>query len=84
MLTLRAAPGHHRSGDAMDVLDDGDTNLTVRAAHFPTRHTHGTGCTYAAATTVPQPAGADHTPGPPVLAGSPSLARSPSAQGRGW
>lgn len=36
---------------------DGDTNLTVRTTRFPTRHTHhGTGCTYAAATTTPQPA----------------------------
>ncbi|WP_408607379.1 bifunctional hydroxymethylpyrimidine kinase/phosphomethylpyrimidine kinase [Chloroflexus aggregans] len=83
LLALRAAPGRHRAGDAMDVLDDGDTNLTVRTTRFPTHHTHGTGCTYATATTVPQPAGAGHTPGPLVFAGGPSLACGPSVRGRG-
>lgn len=44
--------GGHLSGDAVDVLYDGETYLELRAARIPTRHTHGTGCTYAAAITA--------------------------------
>jgi len=44
--------GGHLSGDAVDVLYDGETYVELRAARIATRHTHGTGCTYAAAITA--------------------------------
>ncbi len=44
--------GGHLFGDAVDVLYDGEAYIELRAARIPTRHTHGTGCTYAAAITA--------------------------------
>jgi len=41
--------GGHLSGDAVDLLTDGDTRLFLRAQRSPNRHTHGTGCTLASA-----------------------------------
>ncbi|HEX3827304.1 MAG TPA: bifunctional hydroxymethylpyrimidine kinase/phosphomethylpyrimidine kinase [Sporichthyaceae bacterium] len=41
--------GGHLPGDAVDLLTDGDTRLVLRAPRSPNRHTHGTGCTLAAA-----------------------------------
>lgn len=44
--------GGHLEGDAIDVLyAEGNFEL-FRAARVPTRHTHGTGCTYSAAITA--------------------------------
>lgn len=44
--------GGHLPGDAVDLLYDGERFVELRAARIPTRHTHGTGCTYAAAITA--------------------------------
>ncbi len=44
--------GGHLPGDAVDILYDGEHFHEFRAARIPTRHTHGTGCTYAAAITA--------------------------------
>ncbi len=42
--------GHVDSGDeTVDVLFDGSEYREFRAPRIPTRHTHGTGCTYSAA-----------------------------------
>ena len=41
--------GGHLEGDAVDVLCDGAGFREFRAPRIPTRHTHGTGCTYSAA-----------------------------------
>lgn len=41
--------GGHLAGDAVDLLFDGARVLPYRAERVPTRHTHGTGCTYSAA-----------------------------------
>jgi hydroxymethylpyrimidine/phosphomethylpyrimidine kinase len=44
--------GHLASGDAVDVLYDGTTFTEFRAPRHPSRHTHGSGDTLAAATTA--------------------------------
>jgi len=44
--------GGHLSGDALDVLLDGEEWREYPAARIQTRHTHGTGCTYSAAITA--------------------------------
>jgi len=44
--------GGHLAGDAIDVLWDGETLREFPAVRIPTRHTHGTGCTYSAAITA--------------------------------
>ncbi len=41
--------GHLGSGDAVDVLDDGQQVHELRAPRQPVRHTHGTGCQLSAA-----------------------------------
>jgi hydroxymethylpyrimidine/phosphomethylpyrimidine kinase len=41
--------GGHLEGPAIDVLFDGREYLELRADRIATRHTHGTGCTFAAA-----------------------------------
>lgn len=41
--------GGHLSGDAQDLLFDGETFREYCAARIETENTHGTGCTYAAA-----------------------------------
>jgi hydroxymethylpyrimidine/phosphomethylpyrimidine kinase len=41
--------GGHLAGDAVDLLTDGVTVIELRAARLDKRHTHGTGCTLAAA-----------------------------------
>ncbi|MGH2460639.1 MAG: bifunctional hydroxymethylpyrimidine kinase/phosphomethylpyrimidine kinase [Chloroflexota bacterium] len=41
--------GGHRSGDADDLIFDGQEFLTLHAARIATPHTHGTGCTFSAA-----------------------------------
>jgi hydroxymethylpyrimidine/phosphomethylpyrimidine kinase len=41
--------GGHGSGDPVDVLFDGSTVETLTSTRIDTPHTHGTGCTYAAA-----------------------------------
>lgn len=38
--------------DAIDVLYDGDDFLILRSERIDTRHTHGTGCTFASALTA--------------------------------
>lgn len=45
--------GGHLEGEATDVLflENGDI-LTFRSDRIPTRHTHGTSCTYAAVITA--------------------------------
>jgi len=44
--------GGHLAGDPLDLLFDGRTISELPARRIPTRHTHGTGCTYAAAITA--------------------------------
>ena len=44
--------GGHLAGDPLDLLFDGRTISELRAERIPTSHTHGTGCTYAAAITA--------------------------------
>lgn len=41
--------GHLETGDVVDVLFDGTDFHEVRGPRHATRHTHGTGCTFAAA-----------------------------------
>jgi hydroxymethylpyrimidine/phosphomethylpyrimidine kinase len=41
--------GGHLSGDAVDLLTDGRTELLLRGPRLDNRHTHGTGCTLASA-----------------------------------
>jgi len=41
--------GGHLEGDATDILWDGAAWRDFPAPRIPTRHTHGTGCTYSAA-----------------------------------
>lgn len=41
--------GGHLSGDAVDLLTDGDQEHWLRAPRHDNRHTHGTGCTLASA-----------------------------------
>lgn len=50
-LGARAAlvKGGHASGDPVDVLFDGTSVERIAAPRIATQHTHGTGCTYAAA-----------------------------------
>jgi hydroxymethylpyrimidine/phosphomethylpyrimidine kinase len=50
-LGARAAvvKGGHLEGPALDVLHDGRAIHDIRAERLDTRHTHGTGCTFAAA-----------------------------------
>jgi hydroxymethylpyrimidine/phosphomethylpyrimidine kinase len=40
--------GGHLEGPAIDVLYDGQVFVELRADRIATRHTHGTGCTFAA------------------------------------
>jgi hydroxymethylpyrimidine/phosphomethylpyrimidine kinase len=41
--------GGHLAGDALDLLYDGRTFHPVSSPRIETRHTHGTGCTFASA-----------------------------------
>ncbi len=41
--------GHLDTPDVVDLLYDGATFVEARGPRYPTRHTHGTGCTFAAA-----------------------------------
>jgi hydroxymethylpyrimidine kinase / phosphomethylpyrimidine kinase / thiamine-phosphate diphosphorylase len=41
--------GGHLEGDAMDLLFDGKTFYEITAKRIDTKHTHGTGCTFASA-----------------------------------
>jgi len=41
--------GGHLAGPAVDVLHDGQMIEELSAPRVPTRHTHGTGCTFASA-----------------------------------
>ena len=43
--------GHFPSADIVDLLYDGDRFTEFRSERVPGRHTHGTGCTFAAAIT---------------------------------
>lgn len=47
--TWALVKGGHLVGDAVDLLTDGDTVIELRAERLDNRHTHGTGCTLAAA-----------------------------------
>ncbi|GAB3123272.1 bifunctional hydroxymethylpyrimidine kinase/phosphomethylpyrimidine kinase [Streptomyces calidiresistens] len=51
--------GGHLSGDAVDLLTDGTTEYRLRAPRLDNRHTHGTGCTLAAAIAAHLARGAD-------------------------
>lgn len=44
--------GGHRRGDAVDLLYDGREYHEYTAARLASRHTHGTGCTFASAITA--------------------------------
>lgn len=51
--------GGHLEGDAVDVLFHNGEWIEFQASRTPTRHTHGTGCTYSAAITAGLAAGCD-------------------------
>jgi hydroxymethylpyrimidine/phosphomethylpyrimidine kinase len=44
--------GHLPSGDAVDLLTDGNTSVELRSPRHPSAHTHGSGDTLAAAITA--------------------------------
>jgi hydroxymethylpyrimidine/phosphomethylpyrimidine kinase len=44
--------GHGTGNEATDLLYDGEEYVELSAARFDTEHTHGTGCTFAAAITA--------------------------------
>jgi hydroxymethylpyrimidine/phosphomethylpyrimidine kinase len=44
--------GHLGSGEIVDLLYDGQRFVEFRVQRVPGRHTHGTGCTFAAAVTA--------------------------------
>ncbi|WP_047985882.1 bifunctional hydroxymethylpyrimidine kinase/phosphomethylpyrimidine kinase [Ornithinibacillus californiensis] len=44
--------GGHLTGDATDILYDGEKMYTYTAERIHTKNTHGTGCTYSAAITA--------------------------------
>jgi len=44
--------GGHLDGDPVDILFDGTVFRELAVPRIPTRHTHGTGCTYSAAITA--------------------------------
>jgi hydroxymethylpyrimidine/phosphomethylpyrimidine kinase len=44
--------GGHLSGEALDILYDGQTFLEFLSQRIKTHHTHGTGCTFSAAITA--------------------------------
>jgi hydroxymethylpyrimidine/phosphomethylpyrimidine kinase len=44
--------GHLTSDDAIDLLTDGDQVIRLESERIHTKHTHGTGCTLAAAITA--------------------------------
>jgi hydroxymethylpyrimidine/phosphomethylpyrimidine kinase len=48
-VTWALVKGGHLAGDALDLLTDGDMAVELRAQRLDNRHTHGTGCTLAAA-----------------------------------
>jgi hydroxymethylpyrimidine/phosphomethylpyrimidine kinase len=54
--------GGHLSGDAVDLLTDGDSRVELRAQRFDNRHTHGTGCTLASAICAELAKGAEMVP----------------------
>jgi hydroxymethylpyrimidine/phosphomethylpyrimidine kinase len=49
--------GGHLDGEAIDLFWDGQRLLRFPGERIPTRHTHGTGCTYSAAVTAGLAAG---------------------------
>jgi hydroxymethylpyrimidine/phosphomethylpyrimidine kinase len=51
--------GGHLSGDAVDLLTDGEVAMQLRAPRLEHRHTHGTGCTLASAVASELAKGAD-------------------------
>lgn len=51
--------GGHAPGNALDVFCDGETMMRLEAERIPTRHTHGTGCTFSSAITAQLAKGAD-------------------------
>jgi hydroxymethylpyrimidine/phosphomethylpyrimidine kinase len=51
--------GGHLEGDPVDVLHDGTALHELPGTRIDTRHTHGTGCTYAAAITARLATGED-------------------------
>lgn len=51
--------GHLDGPESIDVIDDGTTQVELRAARIPTKNTHGTGCTLSAAIAALLPQHAD-------------------------
>ncbi len=51
--------GHLEGPESIDVIDDGTTQVELRATRIPTKNTHGTGCTLSAAITALLPQHAD-------------------------
>jgi hydroxymethylpyrimidine/phosphomethylpyrimidine kinase len=51
--------GGHLSGDAIDVLFDGQAFIYYGSERLQTRNTHGTGCTFSAAITAELAKGTD-------------------------
>lgn len=44
--------GGHLTGEALDILYDGNTYTEFKSQRIETQHTHGTGCTFSAAITA--------------------------------
>jgi len=51
--------GHLDGPESIDIIDDGTTQIELRATRIPTKNTHGTGCTLSAAITALLPQHAD-------------------------
>ena len=51
--------GGHLTGDAIDLLHDGDRMIELQAPRIDTRNTHGTGCTLSAAIAALSPRSED-------------------------
>jgi hydroxymethylpyrimidine/phosphomethylpyrimidine kinase len=51
--------GHLDGPESIDVIDNGSTQVELRAARIPTKNTHGTGCTLSAAIAALLPQHAD-------------------------
>jgi hydroxymethylpyrimidine/phosphomethylpyrimidine kinase len=77
--------GGHAVGDepdqAVDVVWDGTTVHELRAPRTPTANTHGTGCTFAAATAAGLAAGS--TPAEAIRQAKEFVSRA-VASGAGW
>jgi hydroxymethylpyrimidine/phosphomethylpyrimidine kinase len=72
--------GHLDGAESIDVVDDGTTQIELRAPRIVTRNTHGTGCTLAAAIAALLPQRDD--PNAAIAGAKAYLSRAIAASGR--